>query len=211
VEENATNNSNTKRRLKTLVILGLRNIAIISNDKKEQTTAKNHLYARFIELRGKRATDGKKNGHRISVDSGNEMKLNVSSTKEFNKTITKMNELRDEIIRGMVPNFIHSFDAVHMQKVILALEKEGIKDFWAVHDSFGVHACHIDKLREIVNQTFVDLHKEPLEHHLKKIIDLNSDILSADFLANNKEQKSQPKIETKDWINEVLGAEFLIS
>jgi DNA-directed RNA polymerase len=98
-----------------------------------------------------------------------------------------------------------------MQKVILALEKEGIKDFWAVHDSFGVHACHIDKLREIVNQTFVDLHKEPLEHHLKKIIDLNSDILSADFLADNKEQNLLPKNHTNNWINDVLEAEFLIS
>ena len=211
VEENATKNSITMKDLKRLVIMGLRNIALISDDKKEQTTAKNHYYARFIELKGKRTSNGKKNGHKISVESGNEMKLNVSSTKEFNKTISEMRELSGEIILGMVPNFIHSFDAVHMQKVILALEKEAIKDFWAVHDSFGVHACHIDKLRQIVKQTFVDLHKEPLEHHLKKIIDLNSDILSADFLANNKEQKSQPKIETKDWINEVLGAEFLIS
>ena len=211
VEENATNSSITKRRLKRLVIMGLRNIAIISTDKKEKTTAKNHYYARFIELRGKRTSGGKKNGHRISVESGNEMKLNVSSTKEFNKTITKMKDLRNEIILGMVPNFIHSFDAVHMQKVILALEKEGIKDFWAVHDSFGVHACHIHDLREIVNQTFVDLHKEPLEHHLKKIIDLNSDILSADFLANYEEQNPLPKIDTEDWINDVLKAEFLIS
>jgi len=98
-----------------------------------------------------------------------------------------------------------------MQKVILSLEKEGIKDFWAVHDSFGVHACDIDDLRRIVNQTFVDLHKEPLEHHLKKIIDLNSDILSADFLANNKEQNISSKNEGKMRINDVLKAEFLIS
>ena len=211
VEENAAEQSNTKRKLKKLVIIGLRTIAITSIDKKEKTTAKNHSYARFIELKGKRTSNGKKNGHKISVESGNEMKLNVSSTKEFNKTIREMRELSGEIILGMVPNFIHSFDAVHMQKVILALEKEEIKDFWAVHDSFGVHACHIDKLRQIVKQTFVDLHKEPLEHHLKKIIDLNSDILSADFLANNKEQKSQPKNDTNNWINDVLEAEFLIS
>ena len=218
VEKNATNNSNTKRRLKELVIIGLRTIAIISKDKKEQTTAKNHSYARFIELRGKRTSNGKKNGHRITVESGNQMKLNVSSTKEFNETISEMRELSKEIILGMVPNFIHSFDAVHMQKVILSLEKEGIKDFWAVHDSFGVHACHIDELRRIVKQTFVDLHKEPLEHHLKKIIDLNSDILSADFLANSadflanyKEQNISPKNEGKMRINDVLKAEFLIS
>ena len=204
-------NSSSKRRLKNLVITCLRNIAIRSTDQKEKTTAKNHYYARFIELRGKRTADGKKNGHKFSLDTGNDMKLNVSSTKEFNKTIKKMNDLSDEIMLGMVPNFIHSFDAVHLQKVILALEKEGINDFWAVHDSFGVHACHVEELRSTVKQTFVDLHKEPLEYHLKKIIKLNSSILSAKFLTDHDEQIESPKKHGKDWINDVLKAEFLIS
>ena len=204
------NNSSTKRRLKNLVITCLRNIAIRSTDQKEKTTAKHHYYARFIELKGKRTADGKKNGHKFSLDTGNDMKLNVSSTKEFNKTIKKMRDLSGEIILGMVPNFIHSFDAVHLQKVILALEKSGINDFWAVHDSFGVHACHVEELRSTVKQTFVDLHKEPLEYHLKKIINLNSGILSAKFLTKHDE-KTEPSNHAKDWINEVLEAEFLIS
>ncbi|MBL6896883.1 MAG: hypothetical protein ISR23_07375, partial [Candidatus Poseidoniaceae archaeon] len=125
-------------------------------------------------------------------------------------TIKKMRDLSGEIILGMVPNFIHSFDAVHLQKVILALEKSGINDFWAVHDSFGVHACHVEELRSTVKQTFVDLHKEPLEYHLKKIINLNSGILSAKFLTKHDE-KTEPSNHAKDWINEVLEAEFLIS
>ena len=82
----------------------------------------------------------------------------------------------------MLPNYIHSFDALHMQNVVLELDKNGKHDIWAVHDSFGVHACDIDELREIVNRTFVEIHQDPIQVHLKRIVELNRSILKPEFV-----------------------------
>jgi DNA-directed RNA polymerase, mitochondrial len=42
-------------------------------------------------------------------------------------------------------------DAAHMASVI----KEWDADFGAVHDSFSVHACDVDKLLELIKEKFV--------------------------------------------------------
>ena len=72
-----------------------------------------------------------------------------------------LKSIRGKIKQGLVPNFIHSFDACHMQMVILQLKSRGIHDIWAVHDSFGTPPCHVDELRSIVNSTFSELHSQP--------------------------------------------------
>ena len=187
----------------------LRNIYLTSNDEDEKQLAKNHLLARFIELRGDRTQDGKKNSHRFSIDTGNDMKFNVESNSSFKNSIGKLFELTKEIHLGMVPNFIHSFDALHMQNVIIELQNQGIQDIWAVHDSFGVHPRDIDTLREIVNRTFVELHSDSLETHLKRIIDLNNSILNQEYV--DAKISDEIKCIEKDWINEVLKANYLIS
>jgi hypothetical protein len=90
--------------------------------------------------------------------------------------------------------------------VIQELNKSGIEDIWAVHDSFGVHACHADDMREIVRKTFIELHRDPLPKHINRIIKLNSDILN---LKGVEEQViSKP---SKDWINDVINSEYMIS
>jgi len=132
------------------------------------------------------------------------------------QSITKLCNLSDEITLGMVPNFIHSFDALHMQNVILELNKHGIEDIWTIHDSFGVHPCHVETLRDIVNRTFVKLHQDPLDLHLKRIIEFNSDILTEEFLTNHEEfiehfSHQETKSPQNDWISKVLGANYLIS
>ena len=119
-----------------------------------------------------------------------------------------LRSIRGKIKQGLVPNFIHSFDACHMQMVILQLKSRGIHDIWAVHDSFGTHPCHVDELRSIVNSTFSELHSQPLIHHLNRIVKLNNDILRSNDLVF-------PDLEVKDassdWINRVLDAKYLVS
>lgn len=116
--------------------------------------------------------------------------------------------IKEKIKRGLVPNFIHSFDACHMQMVILQLKSLGIHDIWAVHDSFGTHPCHVDELRSIVNSTFSELHSQPLTHHLNRIVKLNNDILKSDTLEFSKlEVEDQPS----GWINRVNEAKYLVS
>ena len=194
----------------------LRNITLRSKDEEEKEAAKNHYYARFIELTKKRTHDGKKNDHRFALNTGNDMKLDHSKPDSLKQSITKLCNLSDEITLGMVPNFIHSFDALHMQNVILELNKHGIEDIWTIHDSFGVHPCHVETLREIVNRTFVELHRDPLDVHLKRIIELNSDILTEEFLTNHEEfiehfSHQETTSPQNDWINKVLGSNYLIS
>lgn len=64
--------------------------------------------------------------------------------------------------RGIGPNFIHSLDASHLRMVINGLADLGITHFAAIHDSFGVHAAHFETMQQVVRETFVAMHQEPL-------------------------------------------------
>ena len=137
------------------------------------------------------------------------MKFNTNSKAAFKNSISKLYDLSNEILLGMVSNFIHSFDALHMQNVILQLANHGINDIWAAHDSFGVHPRDIEVLRSIVKETFIELHKQPLEYHIDRIIELNLPILDHELLPlENSEQTTSPN---SDWINDILEANYLIS
>jgi DNA-directed RNA polymerase len=46
-----------------------------------------------------------------------------------------------------------------MRNVINSMADDGIDSFWSVHDSFGTHAADIGKMRKIINEEFVKLHK----------------------------------------------------
>jgi len=61
---------------------------------------------------------------------------------------------------GLPPNFIHSLDASHMFMTAVSCKERGI-DFASVHDSFWVHACHVDELGAIIRDRFVELHSMP--------------------------------------------------
>ena len=93
-----------------------------------------------------------------------------------------------------------------MQNVILQLANHGINDIWAAHDSFGVHPRDIEVLRSIVKETFIELHKQPLEYHIDRIIELNLPILDHELLPlENSEQTTSPN---SDWINDILEAKI---
>lgn len=73
---------------------------------------------------------------------------------------------------GISPNFIHSLDAAHLQRTVLMAHAEGLVDFAMIHDSYGVHAGHSSRLRDILRQAFVDQYSNPVLKWLRdEIVD----------------------------------------
>ena len=56
---------------------------------------------------------------------------------------------------GIAPNFVHSMDASHLMKTVLACKEKGITDFAMIHDSFGTHAANVGVLAATLRETFV--------------------------------------------------------
>lgn len=67
---------------------------------------------------------------------------------------------------GSSPNLVHSVDATHMHMVVAEGARRGFTHFAMIHDDFGVHACNIDDLHEIIREQFVKLHSDfnPLQN-----------------------------------------------
>jgi len=61
---------------------------------------------------------------------------------------------------GVAPNFVHSLDACHLMFTILeARRKYDIESFSIVHDSFGTHACDMERLAIVIRTQFIKLYK----------------------------------------------------
>lgn len=98
---------------------------------------------------------------------------------------------------GIAPNFVHSMDACHLMKtVIKAHDEHDIDSFAVVHDSFGTHACDIERLGIVIRETFVDMYKEDV---LKKFKDEQKIVLT-----------DIPEYGNLN-IDEVINAEFFFS
>jgi hypothetical protein len=204
--------STPTRKLNNQIRRCLRLIANYDDDKKTRQLAATHYYSRWSS----------KAQSRTWINTGKLMSFRKGKQKTWaiTKTIEHLDKMSTDVIRGLVPNFIHSFDAMHMQMIIQELSKNEINDIWAVHDSFGVHACHVDKLRDIVKKTFVELHKDPLNVHIENIRKLNSNILKKKEQKNAKEDNENKKSGvSKDSqnnqdsfsIKEVLNSKYMIS
>ncbi|KAJ7482195.1 DNA/RNA polymerase [Mycena galericulata] len=63
------------------------------------------------------------------------------------------------------PNFIHSLDATHMMLTAIECRVQGLT-FASVHDSYWTHASSIDKMSEVIRDTFIALHSSDV---LKKL------------------------------------------
>lgn len=55
------------------------------------------------------------------------------------------------------PNYIHSLDAELLRRVALRMKNIGVIDTDWIHDSFGAHPNHIDKLLEVTKKEFLTL------------------------------------------------------
>ncbi|CAM9229176.1 unnamed protein product [Choristocarpus tenellus] len=65
------------------------------------------------------------------------------------------------------PNFVHSLDSTHMLLTAVEMDRQGIS-FAAVHDSYWVHAGHVEEMNTSLRQCFVDLYSQPILEDLHK-------------------------------------------
>lgn len=77
------------------------------------------------------------------------------------------------------PNVIHSFDAAHLQSVVLMGTREAnpITSWACVHDSIGVHACEVERLNRIIREEYVRIYQRPVleefhDYQLRHGVDL---------------------------------------
>lgn len=55
------------------------------------------------------------------------------------------------------PNIVHSLDATMCRMVANRLSAEGVNEMAFVHDSYAVHACHLDTLNRLIREVGVEL------------------------------------------------------
>ena len=101
-------------------------------------------------------------------------------------------------VNGISPNYVHSMDACHLMKTVIAA-KDGhdIESFAVVHDSFGTHAADIEQLGIVLREKFIEMYSE-------------------DVLDKFKEEQGDLKLQKLPEygtlkIEEVLDSEFFFS
>jgi DNA-directed RNA polymerase len=62
--------------------------------------------------------------------------------------------------QSSAPNGVHSFDAAHLAKTVLAAGREGIHHFSLIHDSYGTHAANVDTLGRVIREEFVSMYSQ---------------------------------------------------
>lgn len=60
---------------------------------------------------------------------------------------------------GIAPNFVHSLDAAHMQRVIIRCEELGIDALAMIHDDYGTTCDQTETLYRIIRETFVEMYE----------------------------------------------------
>jgi DNA-directed RNA polymerase len=60
---------------------------------------------------------------------------------------------------GIAPNFIHSYDAAHLQLVTVAAAAQGL-DLAMIHDDYGTHAADAHTLFTLIRSEFVRMYQE---------------------------------------------------
>jgi len=58
---------------------------------------------------------------------------------------------------GVSPNFVHSLDSACLHETVARLHDEGVRDFSMIHDSYGVHACHVERMNSLTRETYRDV------------------------------------------------------
>ncbi|XP_074612655.1 uncharacterized protein LOC141867413 [Acropora palmata] len=61
---------------------------------------------------------------------------------------------------SLPPNFVHNIDACHMMLTMKKAVEVGITDFRMIHDSFAVHAGHVERFKSLINDAFVEIHRQ---------------------------------------------------
>ena len=82
---------------------------------------------------------------------------------------------------GIAPNFIHSMDACHLQRVVNAMKQRGDDNFMMIHDSFGTDCAHAGLLYKVIRQEFVNLYKD--QNHLANFLESVKYLIGDDKLS----------------------------
>ena len=96
------------------------------------------------------------------------MRIDGSIKRFYNQEETGNIDARGQA-QGIAPNFIHSMDACHLQRVVVASYEEGNKNFAMVHDSFGTDVAHAGRLFRIIREQFVKLYDN--QDHLANFLE----------------------------------------
>lgn len=62
-----------------------------------------------------------------------------------------------KMLSSIAPNFIHNLDATLMYLTVEKCMKEGVQDFWLIHDSYGVLPNDVGSLNKNVREAYVEL------------------------------------------------------
>lgn len=63
-------------------------------------------------------------------------------------------------VNGVAPNFIHSMDATHLQRVVIAEKAQGNKNFMMIHDDFGTDVAHAGHMYHAIREEFMKLYSD---------------------------------------------------
>lgn len=63
-----------------------------------------------------------------------------------------------KVVNAVAPNFVHSLDASHMERVVAKAEAEGMMPV-TIHDDFGVHAADTERFAAIIREEFVAMYE----------------------------------------------------
>lgn len=102
---------------------------------------------------------------------------------------------------AIVPNIIHSFDAAHLIKTVLAAPAD--LDVAVVHDSFGTHACDVPRLAQVIREQFVEIYRQ--DWFTSLMHDFNLSRLGGDF------PLLEPPARGSFNIEETLDAEYFFA
>lgn len=104
--------------------------------------------------------------------------------------------------QGIAPNFIHSMDAAHLQRVVKSESEKGNRNFMMIHDSFGTDAAHAASLFKTIREEFVNLYKD--QNHLENFLEQVS------YLIADKDKDKVPNLPSfgKLDLEEVKKSDF---
>ena len=88
------------------------------------------------------------------------IRINIERDYKADYNVPVVNISSSKQRASVSPNFIHSMDASHLIRTICSSTTWGINSFLTIHDSYGVHAGHSERLARVLRKEFHDMYVE---------------------------------------------------
>lgn len=121
-----------------------------------------------------------------------QLRFNKARVRFYNQCETDYVDNRAQR-NGIAPNFIHSMDACHLQRVVNAMKQLGDDNFMMIHDSFGTDCAHAGLLYKVIRQEFVNLYKD--QNHLANFLESVKYLIGDDKLSKVPEIPAFGKLD----------------